>query len=214
MEPIILASGSPRRKELLEQIGIDFEVIPSKKEEIITCKEPWDVVQELAGQKAEDIVLSVNQPGKLVVGADTIVTFRQQIMGKPKSEKEAYEMISGLQGNVHQVYTGVAISYLGQDGKLHTKTFYEVTDVHVYPMSHEEIKSYITAKEISHQSERISGQEKEAKIECMDKAGAYGIQGRFAAYISHIHGDYNNVVGLPIGRLYQELKQLAKIGNR
>ena len=190
MESIILASASPRRKELLSQIGIEYEVIPSNTEEIITSTVPAEIVMELAKQKAEDVVRKVNQTGKVVLGADTIVAFDNKVMGKPVNEEDAFSMISLLENATHQVYTGVSLSYLKQDGEICSHVFYEKTDVVVYPMTKEEILSYIETKD------------------CMDKAGSYGIQGAFAAFIKGIDGDYNNVVGLPIGRVYQELKNI------
>ena len=190
MESIILASASPRRKELLSQIGIEYEVIPSNTEEIITSTVPAEIVMELAKQKAEDVVRKVNQTGKVVLGADTIVAFDNKVMGKPVNEEDAFSMISLLENAIHQVYTGVSLSYLKPDGEICSHVFYEKTDVVVYPMTKEEILSYIETKD------------------CMDKAGSYGIQGAFAAFIKGIDGDYNNVVGLPIGRVYQELKNI------
>ena len=186
---MILASASPRRKELLEQIGISFEIIPSRCEEKITCTHPKDVVLELSEQKAEDIWNRIGREGEFcILGADTIVAFGSEIMGKPHSEEEAYRMLKKLQGNTHQVYTGVTMIYC-RDGEGCRKSFYEETKVTMYSMSEEEIWEYIRTKEP------------------MDKAGAYGIQGRCAAYIKEISGDYNNVVGLPVGRVYQELKE-------
>ena len=190
MESIILASASPRRKELLSQIGIEYEVIPSNTEEIITSTVPSEIVMELAKQKAEDVVRNINQPGKIVLGADTIVAFDNKVMGKPVNEEDAFSMISLLENATHQVYTGVSLSYLKRDGEICSHVFYEKTDVMVYPMTKEEIWSYIDTKD------------------CMDKAGSYGIQGAFASFIKGINGDYNNVVGLPVGRVYQELKNI------
>lgn len=190
MKSIILASASPRRKELLAQIGVEYEVIPSNTEEIITSTIPHEIVMELAKQKAEDVVRKVNISGKIVLGADTIVAYEDKVMGKPANEEEAFAMISMLENATHQVYTGVSLSYLDVNGKLVSHVFYEKTDVVVYPMTTEEIWAYIKTKD------------------CMDKAGSYGIQGAFAAYIEGIKGDYNNVVGLPIGRVYQELKNV------
>lgn len=191
MESIILASASPRRRELLTQIGIEYEVIPSKKEEVITSNVPSIIVQELSRQKAEDIVLKQKQEGRIVLGADTVVAFDGEVMGKPTTQKEAYEMLSKLQNAVHQVYTGVTLSYLAGE-KINSYTFFEETEVSVYPMTEKEILAYI------------------ASGDPMDKAGSYGIQGSFAAYIKGIRGDYNNVVGLPVGRVYQELKKLLE----
>lgn len=185
---VILASGSPRRKELLHQIGLEPEVIPSQVEEKVTSQAPELVVMELARQKAEDVAAGQNQ-GDIIIGADTVVALEHHILGKPGSEKEAEEMISMLQGKVHQVYTGVAIICKGE-GK--ERNFAVRTDVEVFPMTPEEIRSYV------------------ATGEPMDKAGAYGIQGRFAAFIRGITGDYNNVVGLPVGSVYQILKEMDK----
>ena len=190
MKSIILASASPRRKELLSQIGIEYEVIPSNTEEIITSALPCEIVMELAKQKAEDIVGKINTPGKIVLGADTNVAFNDKVMGKPSDKDAAVAMISMLENATHQVYTGVSLSYLKENGEICSHVFYEKTDVVVYPMSKEEILAYVETGD------------------CMDKAGSYGIQGAFAAYIKGIKGDYNNVVGLPIGRVYQELKNI------
>lgn len=184
-ERLILASQSPRRRELLEQIGIEFTVQPSTVEEKITETDPRKVVQELAHQKAEDVAASVSEG--TVLGADTIVVLDGKIMGKPKSRKHAVEMLQSLQGRTHSVFTGVALIRKGA-GSEQTLQFAEETQVTMYPMSREEIENYVDTKEP------------------MDKAGAYGIQGRCAAFIERISGDYNNVVGLPVARIYQELK--------
>ena len=189
---IILASASPRRKELLRQIGIRYKVMPSSVEEKTTKSLPEDVVQELSYQKAVDICSVLQDQEEedfAVIGADTVVSFMNTIMGKPEDKEDACRMLRSLQGNVHQVYTGVTICFKRKGMPSMFHTFYERTDVAMYPISEEEIEAYV------------------ATGEPMDKAGAYAIQGRCAAYIQSICGDYNNVVGLPIGRLYQELKQ-------
>lgn len=189
MIKMILASASPRRKELLEQIGITFEVVPSQCEEIITSTVPKNIVLELSSQKAEDVWQSIKQEeGTCVLGSDTIVAYGDEVMGKPKDEQDAYGMLKKLQGNTHQVYTGVTLICKKGDEVLR-KSFFEETNVTMYPMSDEEIWAYIRTKDP------------------MDKAGSYGIQGRCAAHIKAIRGDYNNVVGLPVGRVYQELKE-------
>lgn len=188
---IILASASPRRTELLDQAGISHTVIPSCCEEVICSDVPEDVVVELALQKAEDVyqryALLHDEEHFLVIGADTVVTLDGKILGKPKDEEEAFQMLSMLQGRTHQVYTGVAFVFL-KDGQIKQHVFYECSDVQLYPVSEEEIRAYI------------------ASGEPMDKAGAYGIQGKFAIHVKGIKGDYNNIVGLPIARIYQELK--------
>ncbi len=187
---VVLASASPRRRELLAQIGIEPEIRPSRLEEEAGEKEPENLVMELSRIKAEDIAASCEK-GSLVIGADTVVALNGRIMGKPRDRQEAFQMLEALGGNTHQVYTGVtAVLCLGEN-QFHGVTFYEKTDVEVYPMTKEEIEGYI------------------ATGEPMDKAGAYGIQGAFAAWIKGIRGDYANVVGLPLGRLYHELNSLA-----
>ena len=208
MDSMILASASPRRRELLSQIGIEYEVIPSKKEEVVTSTIPSEIVMELAKQKSEDIVMQINCPGKLVLGADTIVALNGEVMGKPLDESDAFSMISKLQDNTHQVYTGVSISVLKEDGTIFSHVFYEETQVMVYSMTEEEIWKYIRTKSSSNNSKVSKWDADREPYECEDKAGAYGIQGPFAAYIRGIQGDYNNVVGLPVGRVYQELKNL------
>ena len=197
---MILASASPRRRELLSQIGIQYEVKPSQKEEVITKTIPSEVVQELAYQKAMDIGKQTEYTSErtIVIGADTIVAMDDCIMGKPTDEADARRMLSMLQGKTHQVYTGVCIAVVTfiqtaegtpTEPEIETMVFAECTDVHMYPMSDEEIAAYVASKEP------------------MDKAGAYAIQGGCAAFIKGIHGDYNNVVGLPVARVYQELKR-------
>lgn len=187
---IILASASPRRRELLGQIGIVPEIIKSEVEEKITTNRPEEAVRELSLLKAEDVAKRCGQ-GCLVIGADTVVAVNGRILGKPKTHEEAERMITLLEGKTHQVYTGVTLMVC-ENGEPVTRTFVEKTEVHVYPMTEEEIRSYASLKEP------------------MDKAGAYGIQGAFASFIKGIDGDYNNVVGLPVGRLYQEMKRLLK----
>lgn len=189
---VVLASASPRRRELLSQIGLEFDVIPSKSDERITKEIPCEIVMELAAGKAEEVFNKLDKnSGSLVIGSDTIVVHNGHIMGKPVDAADAERMLTELCGDVHQVYTGVAFLWAENDDdtvKVHRHIFYECTDVHVYPASPKEIRDYV------------------ATGDPLDKAGAYGIQGQFAAFIKKIDGDYNNVVGLPVGRVYQELK--------
>ena len=207
---LVLASASPRRRELLSQIGLEFTVMPSTKEENSKTTEAGALVQELSRQKAVDIWEQLSggqgqnpdadqeqiaeetqepnlngkrQPELLVVGADTVVCCEGKILGKPHSREAAAEMLTALQGRSHEVYTGVTLYSQSE-----TVTFFECTQVEFYPMTEVEISEYIDSKEP------------------MDKAGAYGIQGLGARFVKGIRGDYNNVVGLPVGRLYQELK--------
>ncbi len=184
---IILASASPRRLELLRQVGIEPEVEPSHVEEVITSTVPAEVVMELSRQKAEDIAGLHQSEDAVVIGSDTVVAADGVILGKPRDRQDAVRMIEMLQGREHQVYTGVTLADC-TGGK--TVTFFEETEVLVYPMTKEEIEAYAETGEP------------------MDKAGAYGIQGRFAAHIRGIRGDYTNVVGLPVGRVCQELKKI------
>lgn len=191
---IILASASPRRQELLTQIGLPFEVCPSEWEEVTDKELPEEVVQELSYHKAMEVYeRNVTEEGTVVIGADTIVACGGQVLGKPGTRERAEEMLGKLQGGTHQVYTGVAFVWK-EKGRTESAGFYECTDVRVYPMTEEEIRCYVEMGEP------------------MDKAGAYGIQGGFAAFIQGICGDYNNVVGLPVGRVYQELKKRQLIG--
>lgn len=188
----ILASGSPRRKELLGSLGIDFEIIPATGEEILTSSVPSEVVESLSEQKAKEIfhkVLRDNKGAIVVIGADTVVSYREKILGKPKDRADARKMIRMLQGGSHKVYTGVTICVKTPLGAEKTITFHECTSVKCFEMSEEEIEKYLDTDEP------------------YDKAGAYGIQGIFGRFIEGIRGDYNNVVGLPVARLYQELKK-------
>lgn len=193
MGRLILASSSPRRHELLTQIGLKFEVIASHAGENTKSMDPCEMVQELSALKAADVFGRIppeERAGTIVIGADTLVSIGGKVMGKPADEGKAQEMLNRLQGNTHQVYTGVTLIWQAEGEKEpRRKTFFEKTDVTMFPMSTEEIQSYI------------------ATGEPMDKAGAYGIQGKCAAYIKGLSGDYYNVVGLPVGRLYQELKE-------
>ena len=188
---VVLASASPRRRELLAQAGIDFLVCPSEIDEKITQKNPQpnQVVAELSRQKALDVAAG-RSAGEIIVGADTVVSIDGVILGKPKSKQMAFDMLTRLQGREHHVFTGVTIVKKLEDGE-RVNSFVEDTEVFVRPMTEEEIWEYIETGEP------------------MDKAGAYGIQGRFGVYIRGICGDYYNVVGLPIAGLYQRLKEIG-----
>ena len=189
MGQIILASASPRRKELLEQIGLEFEICPAKGEEVISKSAPEEVVMELSEQKATEVAAMVKtyESGHgelmtpqdiLVIGADTVVACDDTILGKPKDEADAKRMLTLLSGRKHAVYTGVTFVFLDKNGRAGA-------------LSEPEIDRYV------------------ATGEPMDKAGAYGIQGKCAIYIEGIEGDYNNVVGLPVARIYKELQKLG-----
>lgn len=181
MKHIILASASPRRKEILELADLKFDVMPSDAQEITTKTAPNEVVMELASLKAKDIYKKSDKQS-MIVGADTVVAYQGQILGKPTDEADAKRMLTMLSGQTHEVYTGVCVI---EDGK--TKTFYEETKVTFYEISDEQIDHYIKTGEP------------------MDKAGSYGIQGKAAVFIKGIEGDYYNVVGFPIARFLQEI---------
>ncbi|AYA99926.1 Maf family protein [Lachnoanaerobaculum umeaense] len=184
---VILASASPRRKELLAQIGVGFEIMVSDKETEIDSLDPKEACKKQAFQKAVDIVdkasIKYEDDTCIVIAADTIVEYEGKIIGKPKSKEDAKQMIEAISGRKHRVYTAVCIynsivkSY---------ESFVEETSVEVAELSDEEIEDYLDKKEP------------------YDKAGAYAIQGYFSRYIVGIEGDYYNVMGLPIGRLYRE----------
>lgn len=186
---IILASGSPRRKEILKQARLNFKVIPSKKEEITSFTEPEKIVEELAFIKADDIKTQAPE-NSIIIGADTIVCNQGAILGKPKNKPEAIQMLLNLQGHEHSVYTGVCI-ILKQGNQIKVRKFAELTRVKVASLSKEKIEEYCSTGEP------------------MDKAGAYAIQGLFAKYIEGIVGDYYNVVGFPIARFWKEMEELG-----
>lgn len=181
---IILASGSPRRKELLTQVGLKFEIIPAVGEEITASKEPDKTVLELSYNKTLEIQQSEGKSA-VIIGADTVVAHEGRILGKPKDREDAVKMISALRNGCHSVFTGVTILY-----EETVKSFVAETKVYVYDMTDAEVEKYINFGE------------------CYDKAGAYGIQGAFAEYVEKIEGDYNNVVGMPVSRLMKELKNM------
>ena len=193
---IILGSASPRRRELLEQIGVEFEVKVSGKEEVHYSLDPAAIVKELALMKAENVAeelgaADTQEKDIIVIGADTVVVLDGEILGKPKDEADAERVLKALQGGSHDVYTGAAFLTYGRNGDKEVCSYAVGTRVFVNPMTENEIRAYI------------------ATGEPMDKAGAYGIQGRFAAYIEKIEGDYYNVVGLPVSRVYETLKVLG-----
>lgn len=186
MKNIILASASPRRRELLEKLRIPFEIRVSDVKEIITKTVPAEIVEELSLQKA--MAVAETEPDALVIGADTMVASDETVLGKPKDKEDAAAMLKSLQGKSHQVYTGVTLTWMGEKER-EIRTFSEASQVFLYPMTEEEIQRYVDTGEP------------------MDKAGGYAIQGLFAVYVKGIAGDYNNIVGLPVARLYQELKK-------
>ena len=184
MEKIVLASASPRRRELLAAAGMEFEVIASDVDENINVHTPSLLVQELALLKAAAVAKELSSPA-LVIGADTVVYIGGEILGKPCDAKEARTMLKRLSGRLHKVYTGVCVIY-SKTGKAVSKC--EVTNVIFHPLSKKQIRDYVKSKEP------------------LDKAGAYGIQGPGKKLVRGIIGSYDNVVGLPLKLLKNILK--------
>ena len=202
---IILASNSPRRKELLKQIGLDFVVIPSSCDENLEYIEVKDIVIDLSEKKALDVVSKLEKEDLelnlsdikrvLVLGSDTLVSHRGEVLGKPLDILEAKAMLKSLSNDHNEVYTGVCLVLLERKETkfkvTQIKSFYEKTEVYFDEMSEADIDEYI------------------ATGEALDKAGAYGIQGFAARYINKINGDYNNVVGLPVSKVWYNIKKLC-----
>lgn len=179
---IVLASASPRRAEILNKAGFDFTVRVSDAEENIPAElSPNEASQLLAKTKAYAVK---REPDELIIAADTIVVLDNKILGKPKDEENAKEMLRSLSGKIHTVYTGVCIIYNEKE-----ETFFQKTKVEFYPLSEKEINDYVGTGEP------------------MDKAGAYGIQEKGALLVKRIDGDYFNVMGLPVALLNQKLRE-------
>ena len=186
--PIILASGSPRRKQLLEQIDLEFEVVPSQIYEDFSLNlSPTDFVEYYAQEKAKDVANSY--PDKWVIGADTIVVFESHILGKPKNEKDSFQMLKQLSGNTHQVITGVSIQNIKQDI---SDSFHERTNVTFNTLSDNIINYYIET------------------YEPFDKAGSYGIQDWFSVCVNRIDGCFYNVMGFPLSSFYSHFIDLLE----
>ena len=189
----VLASASPRRKELLKEIVEEFEIIPAKGEENLVVFSPKTLVKALARQKAEEVAALPETKGKIVLGADTVVALGQKVLGKPKDEREAVEMLESLSGRAHFVYTGVCFVY-EKDGERRVVNKTSKTRVYFNALSEEWIKNYV------------------AGGSPMDKAGAYGIQD--GGLVKKICGSFSNVVGLPVElckKLYKKIqKEIAR----
>ena len=187
MKKIILASSSPRRRELLKQVGIDFDIVTSGCDEHVNADTPAELVSELSRIKCMDVCSRLDDGNDhIVIGADTIVVYDGNVLGKPSGPEDAFRMLKSLAGRTHQVYTGVTLAKTGNDKE--SLTFYEVTDVTMFSLSDSMLREYVETGEP------------------LDKAGAYGIQGTGAILVEKISGDYNNVVGLPLARLFHILK--------
>ncbi len=187
----ILASASPRRSELLKQIGIDFEVKVSDCDE--SYKEntpPYEVVKMLALKKGNAVYESIKSEIKektAIIAADTVVAHNDSILGKPHNKETAVDMLTSLSGDAHKVYTGVCVIYCDENGINQTSNFYEQATVYFRNLDKTEIENYVNTGEP------------------MDKAGAYGIQGKGAILVEKIDGDYFTIVGLPLTKLYTDL---------
>lgn len=192
MESMILASASPRRRELLQMLGLRFSVIPSAVEESLTAASPRELVEALARQKAEDI-FSRQTGDVVVIGSDTVVSAEDgTVFGKPADAADAARMLRQLSGRRHWVSTGVAV-FVRRNGREERESFVSESAVWMDELSPSEIEAYIATQEP------------------LDKAGAYGIQGLGAKYISRLEGDYYTVVGLPVHELYKKLKEMQVI---
>ena len=193
MNRVILASASPRRKELLANMGLDFEIIVSDVEEKVTKVKPSDIVVELSKLKAEDVAGKVDlTAGTIIIAADTLVFLEDKRLGKPQNEEDAVLMLKELSGRDHDVITGVTLIY-NKDDSIETCSFYETTKVTFERLDEDEIREYVSTGEP------------------MDKAGSYAIQGKSARFVKSINGDYSNVVGLPVPALYKMLKSKGLI---
>lgn len=183
---IILASQSPRRRELLERMGVtEFEVRPAQGEERVDPNlTPAQLVEQLSVQKAREI--AAQEPEALVIAADTVVAVDDKVLGKPADRQDAVAMLTQLSGRSHTVYTGVTVCRGVEE-----RTEHEATEVVFCPLTPEQIQAYVDT------------------FEPMDKAGSYGIQGRGCVLVEGIRGDYYNVVGLPVCRLAQMLRQFG-----
>ncbi|MBM7623093.1 Maf family nucleotide pyrophosphatase [Sporohalobacter salinus] len=187
MERVVLASASPRRSQLLEQIGVEFTVHPSNIDESKVNKDSAiDLVTELAVSKSKDVAQKLDKG--LVIGADTVVVYENQILGKPDSYDKAYAMLTTLSGTYHQVITGLAV--IDVENSIQ-RVDYKITKVEMRELTDQEISDYIATKEP------------------MDKAGGYGIQQRGAVFVKGINGSYTNVVGLPVTKLVMMCSELG-----
>lgn len=183
----ILASKSPRRRSILSDIGVKFEVLESSVDESVISQslEPQIYVQELAMLKSSSVASECGK-GHLVIGADTVVVHNGAILGKPKNFDEAFAMLSSFSASSHKVYSGISVT---NSDTMHTATDFCCTEVFFNKMSDKEITDYINT------------------YSPYDKAGAYGIQEYASVFIEKIHGDFFNVVGLPVSKLYELLKK-------
>ena len=200
---IVLASASPRRRELMELAGLEFDVWPSNGEEVVKSAVPKDICVELSRQKALDVASQIrtyNENHKdltspadiLIIGADTVVAFGNDVFGKPKDADEAAGMLRTLSGNTHTVYTGVTFVFMSKEGRAGEYSFCDETKVTFYDLDEDDIEAYI------------------ATGDPFDKAGSYGVQTASATFVRSVEGDFFNVMGLPVARLLVELKGILQ----
>jgi septum formation protein len=187
---VILASGSPRRRALLDMVGISCEVCIPDIEENTDKTVPSEIVKDLSLQKA--LSVAPKYPGQAVLAADTIVEIDGRILGKPKTEDEAFSMLKMLSGRTHSVYTGVALIF--PDGS--RDSFYSETRVTMFDNSDDLIRDYISTGEP------------------MDKAGSYGIQGTGAYLVEKVDGDYGTIVGLPVSIVFRKLREYTLLHSK
>lgn len=183
----VLASSSPRRRELLAQVGIPFDVcVPSVEETPVEGELPFQLVQRLAYEKAQSVYETLGDPTKWVIGSDTVVALNDQILGKPQNDRQAKEMLLRLSGKTHQVYSGLAL--IGPRGQ---ESCYDCANVTFRELTPGLIDRYLKTGEGA------------------DKAGSYALQGKAAMFVSHIQGHPSTVIGLPLGRLFELMTQLG-----
>ena len=188
---IILASKSPRRKELIKYLGMPFEIITAEADEAVEDVSPAEAVLEISKRKARAVKAARGVfKDEVIVGADTVVSLDGVILGKPADRTDAKKTLTFLSGKSHEVFTGVTLIY-EKNGTATEKSFFEKTCVTFLPLTEGEIERYLDVNEYA------------------DKAGSYAIQGVFSAHVKGIEGDYNNVVGLPVSRIYRELKKIT-----
>lgn len=189
---LILASCSPRRRELIKFLGLPFECISVDADESASHKNPEAAVKEIAAKKARAaLALRKISANEIIIGADTVVVYNDKLLGKPLDDKDAENMLLSLSGKKHFVYTGVSLIYTNKEGALSELSFAEKTEVCFAEISLSDIKKYIS-----------TGNHR-------DKAGSYAIQDEFSVHVKGINGDYNNVVGFPVSRIYQELAKIT-----
>jgi len=195
---LILASSSPRRKELLEWLNIPFEIVGSGVEEITEKTIPTEVATDLAALKGRDILDVLRKRGEenpFIIASDTIVTYEDKIYGKPKDVSDAKRMLLELEGKRHSVVTGVYLSYIDDSGEVHERIFSATSQVTFEKIDRDILDIYLESGE------------------SLDKAGAYGIQGRSLCFISKVEGSYSNVVGFPISDFLREFKDFLGHAN-